>query len=192
MNVFEEPVSLRGVKLVRSFFSTLTNLPEDRQLSKLASEMWANDLADTGANEDQIRTVGLWFNENYQTWPSLPTIVQAVKILLETGTLPNQRLENKSEVVAMAFLKVAETLGLSPFESCDALILAGTLAHYAGYRSEHPRMSQATVQHEITGYAEWAGSVADEVLDEIKDGKGALRDLKGYLFKAAPGAESDS
>lgn len=192
MNPFDEPVSLQGVKLVRSFFSTLTNLPEDRQLSKLASELWGNGLAETGATEEQVRTVGMWFNENYQTWPALPTIVQAIKVLHDTGTLPAQRLENKSEVIAMAFLQTAEALGLPPFECSDALILAGTLAHYAGYRSEHPRMSRASVQNEIAGYAEWGGNVANEILDEIQDGKGALRELKGYLFKAAPGAEPES
>ncbi|WP_116892973.1 hypothetical protein [Pseudomonas savastanoi] len=192
LNPFDEPVSLQGIKLVRTFFSTLTNLAGDRQLSKRATEIWGNGLAETGGSEDQIRVVGVWFNEHYQTWPALPTIVQAVKVLHETGTLPAERLENKSELAAMAFLQAADALGLSPFECSDALILAGTLAHYAGYRREHPRMSQASVQHDIAGYAEWGNSVANEILDEIQDGKGALRDLKDYLFKAAPGDESGS
>lgn len=182
MNVFDEPVSLSGFQLVKTFASCLIHLPEDRQLPKSSFDMWSAPLAESGANESQMRQVGEWFAQHHQTAPSLPYVLGAIQKLLQSGALPHHRLAGKIERDAMAILHAAQQLGLSADDSAQAIILAGTLAHLAMYRRSYPNVGREYLRTEVEGLARQSDYFADEILDEIAKGKGELRPLGAYLL----------
>ncbi|WP_164709252.1 hypothetical protein, partial [Pseudomonas viridiflava] len=107
----------------------LSSFPEDAQVSNSSFDMWSAPLAETGANEDQMRQVGEWYASHHKTSPSLPYVLGAARTLVLSGSLPRHRLAGTIERNAMAMLHAAEKLGLSADDSAQAIILAGTLAH---------------------------------------------------------------
>lgn len=183
MNIFDEPVSLSGFQLVKAFAGALIHRPEDQQVPKASFDMWSAPLDETGANEAQMRQVGEWFAQHHQTAPSLPYIIGAAKELVQNGSLPPHRLAGKIERDAMAILHAAQQLGLSADDSAQAIILAGTLAHLALYRRSYPNVGREYLRIEVEGLARQSDYFADEILDEIANGKGELKTLGPYLLK---------
>lgn len=182
MNEFEEPVNLQGIKLVRALASTLAHLPENRQLPQKSFEIWSGHLAQLGVSESEMKQIGVWFAEHYQTPPAIPTIAHAASVLLDQGSLPPHRIASPMELNAMALLKAARDLGLMPDECAQSLMLAGTLAHLSNYRQRHPTVDRQYLGTEVEGIARQCNFYADEILDEIQQGKGELRELGSYLF----------
>ncbi|HBO2935105.1 TPA: hypothetical protein L4R50_000099 [Pseudomonas aeruginosa] len=182
LNPFEEPVSLQGTKLVRAFAAQLEAMPEDCRLPQKAFDAWSMPLAETGASEIQLQEVGAWYAKHHKTCPSLPYIIRAARTLVSEGALPPHRIANRMEKDALAILKTAELLGMSSDDCAQALILAGTLAHLAVYRRSLPDIDRSHQLNEVEGIVRMCDYVADEILDEIRNGQGDLRALREYLF----------
>lgn len=182
MNIFEEPVSLTGFQLVKTFAAQLSHLPEERQLPQTSFDMWSAPLAETGANLDEMRLVGEWYAKHHQTGPSLGYIIHAAQELKLRGSLPPHRIAGEIERNAMAILLAAQQLGLSAGENAQAIMLAGTLAHLSLYRRKHPHVGREYLRTEIEGMARMSDYVADEILDEIAAGVGDLKELDKYLL----------
>lgn len=191
MNLFDEPVSLLGTKLVRAFAKQLESMPEDCRLPQSSFDTWSAPLAETNASESQMEVVGSWYAKHHITCPSLPYIRRAAITLVSVGALPDHRIANRIESDALAILKTAELLGMSADDCANSLILAGTLAHLSIYRRRHPNVDRAYLRMEIEGIARTCDYVADEILDEIQQNKGDLRALREYLFElSSAGTES--
>jgi hypothetical protein len=186
LNPFEEPVSLKGTKLVRVFAACLITLPENCQLPQKSFDTWSTPLAETGATEPQMGLVGTWYAQHHSTSPSLPYIIHAARTLIAIGALPAHRLSNSEELKAMAILKATEALGISADDCTNALILAGSLAHLAMYRRKMPAIERKYLRSEIEGIARISDYCADEILDEIQGGVGELKALGEYLFEQTP------
>ncbi|MGA4480887.1 hypothetical protein ACPA2N_22280 [Ectopseudomonas hydrolytica] len=182
MNLFDEPVSLLGTKLVRAFAKQLESMPEDCRLPQSSFDTWSAPLAETNATESQMTVLGVWYAKHHKTCPSLPYIRQAAITLVSEGALPDHRIANRIERDALAILKTAELLGMSADDCANALVLAGALAHLSTYRRRHPDVDRAYLRMEIEGIARMSDYVADEILDEIQQNKGDLRALREYLF----------
>lgn len=183
MNPFEEPVSLKGTKLVRAFSVRLNTLPESCQLPQKSFDKWSTPLAKTGATEAQMGQVGAWYVQHHSTGPSLPYIARATRTLIANGALPPHRLSNRDKRKAMAILKATAALGISAEDCANALILAGTLAHLAMYRRTIPELNREYLRSEVEGIARMSDYAADEILDEVQDGYGELKSLGEYLFQ---------
>ena len=182
MNLFDEPVSLLGTKLVRAFAKQLESMPEECQLPQSCFDIWSAPLAETNASESQMTALGVWYAKHHKTCPSLPYIRQAAITLVSEGALPDHRIANRIERDALAILKTAELLGMSADDCANALVLAGALAHLSTYRRRHPDVDRTYLRMEIEGIARMSDYVADEILDEIQQNKGDLRALREYLF----------
>jgi hypothetical protein len=111
--------------------------------------------------------------------------------MVQSGSLPPHRLAATIERNAMAILHAAENLGLSADDSAQAIILAGTLAHLSHYRRSFPTIDRAYQRQEVEGTARMFDYVADEILDEIANGKGELKSLGLYLFHLDPDVYQD-
>lgn len=183
MNIFEQPVSLIGFQLVKAFAARLASLPEEQQLPQTSFDMWSAPLAETGATVAQMELVGDWYALHHQTGPSLGYIIGAAQDLKLRGSLPPHRMAGKTERDAMAILLAAQQLGLSADECGQAIMLAGTLTHLAHYRRKYPNVGRDYLRLEVEGMARMSDYVADEILDEIANGKGDLKALGGFLFR---------
>jgi hypothetical protein len=192
MNIFDEPVSLTGFQLVKTFATCLSSFPEDQKVPKSSFDMWSAPLAETGASEDQMRLIGEWYALHHKTAPSLPYVLRAARKLVLSGSLPPHRLAATVELNAMAILLAAEKLGLSADDSAQAIILAGTLAHLSHYRRSFPRIDRTYLRQEVEGMARVSDYAADEILDEIASGKGDLKSLGQYLFHIDPDRHLDN
>lgn len=182
MNLFDEPVSLEGIKLVKTFASCLASLSEDRQLPQKSFSIWATPMAESGASEAEMQQVGVWFGKHHQTPPSLPYILLAVRVLKDKGELPPHRIATRQVLEAMEILNAVEKLGIVSGDSAQSLILAGTLAHLALYRKQFPNVDRAYLRTDVEGMARMSDYFADEILDEIQRGEGDLKALEPYLF----------
>lgn len=191
MNIFDEPVSLKGFQLVKAFAARLIHLPDEQQLPQKSFDIWSAPLAETGASEAQMELVGDWYALHHQTGPSLGYIIHAAQELQLRGSLPPHRLAGQIERDAMAILLAAQQLGLSADDSAQAIMLAGTLAHLSLYRRKHPKVDRGYLRLEVEGMARMADYTADEILDEIAGGKGDLKALGGYLFNHSADAHQD-
>lgn len=182
MNLFDEPVSLKGTKLVRAFAEQLKVMPEEYWLAKESFDLWSTPLAETGASESQMAEVGAWYVQHHRTAPALPRIIVAARTLVSNGSLPSHRIASRLEKDALAILKAAEALGMSADNCAQALILAGTLAHLSVYRRRMPSIDRSYQGSEIAGIANMSDYVADEILDEISHGRGELVEVREFLL----------
>lgn len=133
-----------------------------------------------------MQVVGQWFAQHHQTCPSLPYTIHAVRALKANGLLPPNRLASKIDRNAMNILKALEGMGISADDCAQSLILAGTLAHLATYRRQHPHVDRQYLRLEVEGIARMCDYMADEILDEVERGQGDLRDLGECLFHLEP------
>ena len=186
MSPFEEPISLEGVKLVKAFAACLADLAEDRQLPRESFAIWSMPLSETLATEAEMQVVGQWFAQRHKTCPSLPYIIHAVRTLKANGALPPNRLAKEVDRNAMNILKALEGMGISADDCAQSLMLAGTLAHLASYRRQHPYIDRQYLRLEVEGIARMCDYMADEILDEVQSGQGDLRELGICLFHLEP------
>ena len=180
MTIPDEPVNLIGFQLVKAFAARLYQLPTEQQVPKTSFKTWSAPLAETGASESQMREVGNWFAQHHQTAPALPYVICATRELQLYGSLPAHRLAGPLERNAMAILLAAQQLGLSPDDGAQAFMLAGALTHLSVHRPI--QLDRGFLTRELEGMARLADYAADEILDEIQDGKGALKELGQYLY----------
>lgn len=184
LSLFDEPVSLKGIRLIKAFTACLAGLEEERQIPQASLSAWATPIAESGASEAEMQQVGTWFAKHHQTPPSLSYILFAVRVLKNKGELPPHRMATPQMLEAMEILRAVERLGISSDDSGQSLILAGTLAHLAFYRQQYPNVNRTYLRNEIEGMARMSDAVADEILDEIQRGEGDLKSLEPYLFGA--------
>ena len=167
---------------MRALAAALAGLPEDRQIPKTSFEIWSGHMSELGTTEEEMSQVGEWFCQHYQTAPSVATVSHAVEWLHKHGSFPEHRMASQIDLNAMALLKAAELLGLCSYELAQSLMLAGTLTHLATYRRKFPKIDRHYIGTEVEGIARQCNYFADEILDEVQQGKGQLRDLDGILF----------
>jgi len=187
--MLNEPVSLNGIKLMRAFTARLADLPVHCRVSRRSFSSWSAQLARTGVTEAQMTEVGYWYVAHHRSSPPLPYILNAVRHLLNTGTLPSHRLATDTELDAMAILQATERLGVPPPRNAQALMLAGALSHAAHFARSMPGVNRSHVRAKLERTARHSDHLADEILNEIATGRGELQALAGYLFGHSPQAD---
>lgn len=182
------PVSLPHLRMVKRFAEHIELLGENGRLPDEHQPAWAGYFQQNDMTMQEADSIGAWYAKHHTICPSISDVMSGLRFLRKHKTMPSQRLACNTEVLAGALLQFLSERQIELHEATRALSMASALAHGAYYRMETPDIEREYVRSEFEGIARMADFLADDILNEVRQGAGSLGELECYLFN---GDEAD-